>query len=224
MKPPVHADGRPMVRRHGYWWPNGGEVYGERYVRHAHDLQRAVDMLSRGRRRRAFQAGGHVGAWPIWLSLRFNHVTTVEPEADNFAALNANLNAWAITNVDRHHAAIGARAGTANLKVNQKNIGGHKLNSKLEGQPVTIRTIDELMGGYPVDLIALDVEGYEYAALLGGLAVIQEHKPVIMLEDREHAKRHPGMGDFRDIVALLKPIGYLEAARIAKDVIFKCAS
>ncbi len=204
-----------MKRAHGFWWPNGGEAYGERYIRHAPDMEVALAYLPPERRRVAVQAGGHVGVWPLWLSSRFRQVFTFEPEPGNFAALDRNVRH--APNVLSAQVALGDGARQVGLKFNAKNIGGHKVEA---GSGVQMWTIDGL-GLEGVDFIMLDVEGYEFPALEGGLKTITRDKPVIMLEDREHnvKRKVPGLAAIR---AMLAPLGYQERARVSHDVVFAC--
>src|SRR5262245_28041170 len=146
-----------MKQAFGFWWPNGGEAYGIRYIKHADDM--AVALRHCRKRRTAIQAGGNVGVWPKRLSTLFGDRVTIEPESGNFTAMSRNL--AVCPNVRLVNAALGSTRGRAALRFNSKNIGGHRLT---DGNDFDVTTIDAL-GAVDVDFIQLDVEGFEHPAL-----------------------------------------------------------
>lgn len=54
---------------------------------------------------------------------------------------------------------------------------------------VEARTIDSF-GFDAVDLIKLDIQGAEYAALLGARETIRRHRPVILVEEKAYNEEH----------------------------------
>ena len=50
------------------------------------------------------------------------------------------------------------------------------------GKLIEACTLDEVLTGRPVDLLKLDIEGHEFAALQGGLAFLKSRKPPIIFE------------------------------------------
>lgn len=205
---------RGMAQAHGLWWPAGSEHYVKRYVGHAEDLAAALKFCRATRV--AVQAGGHCGAWPLWLSRRFDRVYTWEPDAANFACLGRNVWAEAGERIFAARGMLGKAGGMLSLSHNRVNIGGHK-GTQLPG-PVPVYRLDDL--NLPAcDLIQLDVEGMELPALQGARHTLERLHPVLMLEDRDHGARH-GWGSREDIVDYLRLFHYQEAARIGHDVVF----
>lgn len=205
----------------GLWWPvSAGKV---EEIRHlildtAGDMQAAVNLCPfEGL---AIQAGGNVGAWPLWLAERFRFVITCEPEPTNFRALDRNLSEAGVTNVDAIAVALGPAPGSTGLRLSPKNIGAHRVEGDGE---IRMTTIDVLVGqhrGYGApDLIALDVEGFELPALRGAHATLDAYRPVVMVEDRRLGIK-TGNGSIEEIAAYLGGFGYTERARVNYDVIF----
>lgn len=124
------------------------------------------------------QAGGNLGLWPKRMSELFGTVYTFEPDPINFLALS--LNTAGLGNVIKFQAALGNQRGGINLGRAVKNCGAFYVEGK--GSFPTL-TIDDL-GLTACDLIYLDVEGYERAALLGAWKTIADHSPVIAFEDK----------------------------------------
>ena len=83
--------------------------------------------------------------------------------------------------------------------IKKKHAGAWKINDK--GNNFNIYNIDGLFKNKKISLIHLDVEGYEYKALLGGLNTINKHKPYLVIEILH--------GEDKDkIIPLLKKMDY----------------
>jgi len=68
------------------------------------------------------------------------------------------------------------------------------------------------------DLIALDVEGYEFKALLGANHTIQTFKPTIVCEEKGLSDKY---GVYRDAIKnLLSDFGYKISDKVGNDVIY----
>lgn len=195
---------------HGFFWPYGGEAYGKRYIERAHDLDYAVKHCPK--RRSAIQAGGHVGVWAKYLAGSFMQVYTIEPEHMNFLALCRNASE---KHIYRIQAVLGDRHERVNLVIHPENIGGHHV--KGEGLIPQLR-IDDL-GVTDCDLIVLDIEGSELAAIRGGEETIKACKPVLHLEMRGHIEKY-NRGSTEELEQLLRDWGYRRRQEISKDYIY----
>lgn len=200
-----------LTQYRGHWTPLGSEKAWERYARRANDMLPAVGLCRQ--LRTVIQAGGNIGAWPVWLAANFVDVMTFEPEKTNYQCLVRNTEVH--HNITPYHAALSDAVGTVNLKV-CKSIGSHHL---IPGEgSIQALTIDGF-GLNTVDLIVLDVEGAEWHALKGGLETIRRCRPIIQIEDRGHGTKKGFGTTVDDIVRLLD--GYGVHQRIGRDVIFK---
>lgn len=103
-------------------------------------------------------------------------VHCIEPEPDNLVELERNIEANRLSNVRLHRVAAGATDGTVSLRPG--------LNSGVDPNGTVrtpLRRLDSL-GVERVDLLKVDVEGYEGEVLSGGLGMLQERRPAIFLE------------------------------------------
>lgn len=126
------------------------------------------------------QAGGNVGVWPRYLKDKFKTVYTFEPNPENFKYLNMNV---PDENVIKLQAALGDRNGLVKTTLTDKevnNIGAYQLE---DGGITPTFTVDQLMLG-GLDLLILDIEGYELFAVKGAINTILAYSPVIHLEDK----------------------------------------
>ncbi|MBP6948859.1 MAG: FkbM family methyltransferase [Candidatus Pacebacteria bacterium] len=108
--------------------------------------------------------------------------------------------------------ALGEKESKETLYISQKNIGGSSLVNQEETNEnitVIIKNGDtELKQLAHIDMIKIDVEGYEYEVLTGIEQTLQKHHPKILIEFSgyfydTHTKDHGAK-----IISLLKQIGY----------------
>lgn len=199
------------VLRQGWWVPKSDRVSLRIVLDESVDVTKIVEAC--GTRRRAVQAGGHVGIWPLALSTLFQNVTTCEPEPSNYAAMVKNLSET--TNVEARMCVLGQCAGRVGMnRAFRGNDGAHRV---ADGDECEVITVDSL--GYDdVDLIQLDVEGYELFALRGAEETIRRCKPVVCVELKGLSLVY-GIEDY-ETVAYLTNLGYQKAFRVRQDVVF----
>jgi FkbM family methyltransferase len=163
--------------------------------------------------RTVIQGGGNIGVYPATMAGQFERVITVEPDLTNYQALL--LNVAGHVNIEHHWAAFGDKIGTASVDhPYPENIGAHQLKA---GSDVRVLTIDSFCVDN-CDFIQLDIEGYEYLALLGAERTIKKTHPVITLELKGLGLRY-GYSD-EDTISLLDSWGYEIVGRVNRDVIF----
>lgn len=153
--------------------------------------------------RTVVQAGGNQGLYPYLFSTFFEHVYTFEPDGLNFHCLVNNCQK---DNVYKFNCALGPRAGMVGLhRPTMNNSGMHNV---VPGDQIPVLPLDAF--DFPhVDLIQLDIEGYEYEALLGAQETIRKHSPVITVERNNEPIR-----------TLLESLGYVESDRSFADTFY----
>jgi FkbM family methyltransferase len=184
---PIHTE----IAQHesGWWLPAqvGGSF--EKWRRQAQEhIDAAVQYTNRCKV--AVQAGCHVGLWPHYLTKYFDRIYTFEADLVNWECSSRNLGEDGDITLTK--AALGAQCGTLPWSRSLSNTGKHKIDVKGRGRAagtVDVVTIDSL--DLPaLDFLALDIEGYEQAALKGGTATIEKYRPVVLIEDMPHAPWH----------------------------------
>lgn len=196
---------------------------GPEQIRRKHFDLRALDfflsMVKKRKRGRvvAVQAGGNVGVWPHILSKEYDLVITFEPEWHCFACLAVNCQQY---NVIKMNAALGDRPGA--VRVFSKSISSHKVQPvgdiKQKDGPLTVQITVDSLGLPRCDALLLDVEGYEYRALLGAAKTIAKFRPLVLIEERKRVAKaganEPLPGKF------LEDNGYSKIYHIAGDGIY----
>ena len=98
------------------------------------------------------------------------HVWAVEPEPCNVGILRRNLRRNGCSNVEVLPIAAGATAARASLFLSSDNQGDHRLStvpSESASILVPVRPLDEVIGNRRIDIVKLDTQGSEVAALRG---------------------------------------------------------
>lgn len=160
------------------------------------------------------QAGGACGQWPSEFAKHFKTVVTCEPEASNMECLLLNIP----DNVTAYRQALGEKPGFVDMRRDDFEEGNAGAWYAVDGTEIHSGTIDTMnLNG--CDLIQLDLEGGEAAAIRGGINTIKQYQPVIVIEE----KRLPHMKvDPREARRILESLGYKAVAKLHKDVVFKC--
>lgn len=135
------------------------------------------------------EAGANIGAHSVALAKLIGATGALhafEPQRLVFQLLCANVALNELTNVVACHAGLGREPGMAKLPAfaptQDYNFGGVALLGHSTGEPVAIRTIDDL-NLKACRLIKADVEGMEQAVLLGAEATIRRCRPILYLEN-----------------------------------------
>ena len=196
-----------FVMVHGYYWPARDRDCRAVVFDSVVDLEPAL-ALTEGRAV-ALQAGGNCGVWPAYLAREFDQVFTFEPDTDNYACLRQNVP----ENVTHGRAALGAEPGFVGMTKFGNNIGAHYISGPGD---IPVLTIDGL--NLPaLDLLCLDVEGYELKALQGAARTIGQFCPVIQFEDKGLSDKYGTPQGAA--VTWLEAMGYRVAERIKRDVL-----
>ena len=152
------------------------------------------------------QAGGCLGMYPRLLADIFETVYTFEPDPINFYVLGLNT---PYDNIIKTQAALGAEDGfCSSIRRCPTNAGMHQIEENAGIIPMI--AIDSL--SFPkIDLLFLDMEGYEIKALAGAYETIFEHKPTLIIEKPN-----------QDVLDFIEPIGYKLAVQSRYDCVFTC--
>jgi FkbM family methyltransferase len=208
----------PVPKRAQPWaWARfAGDRYAIKYARR--ELVTLHAVIKRCRRQRtAVQAGGNLGIFPKYLAQYFEHVHTFEPDARSFAALSANAPE---PNISRYQVALGERIGTVGLSSARRHGHGadHSGLVHIAGAgSIALRPLDSY-GFRDVDLIYLDIEGYECFAVRGARETIMRCRPVLALEVNRNLTFF-GLSE-PDLFDELDTLGYCEADKLKNDRVF----
>lgn len=185
-----------MIMHDNKFVVKNSQIYGNDWVwpsddkrvwKHLHhpDSVSSLETLIQlcNQKRTVVQAGGNCGINPKYFSKYFKTVYTFEPDSTNFYCLSNNVMDH---NVYKFQAALGEDTTSVFLEKSEGNIGGHKVMG--DGDIPQI-VLDSLYIK-DVDLMQIDVEGFEGYVINGALGIIEKYRPVIMLETKSKNALH----------------------------------
>ena len=128
--------------------------------------------------------GAYVGSYCIRLSKYYNMIIAVEPNPESVKILKKNLELNNIHNVKIIECALADYQGEAILNLRG---GSSTLLADYKGKgkvKVKVDMLDNIIDH--VDVMKIDVEGYEERVVRGALNTIKKCKPVIVIEHHEN--------------------------------------
>jgi FkbM family methyltransferase len=140
-------------------------------------------------------------------------VIAFEPDPEMFATLSNNAKANARHRVALHNLALGSQEGQLTLRISGLNRGDNRLippAQQCAGRQATVQvaTLDRVLNGRKVDLVKMDVQGWEGAVLKGMNELLASpNPPWIHLEICPHLLREAG-SSFEEIHGILNQHGY----------------
>jgi FkbM family methyltransferase len=160
-------------------------IEGERFVLEAEILR---ELLSPGMC--VVDVGANIGYYALLFSSVVGpagKVTCLEPDPENLVELRHNLALNGLSNVSLLPIAAGSRDSVVSMR--------RGLNARVVAEggnlSVDVKRLDSL-GLERVDLIKLDVEGYECDVLEGARKLLEKHRPSLFVEV------HPNLLPSRD--------------------------
>lgn len=148
------------------------------------------------------------------------HVFAFEPVSYNYQKLNTNIVLSGLNNISIYSSAVGQSAGHLNLKTIKQSRSEHGSSSLVRNEhlaalgedaydeiAVEVVALDDFIGqrNLKVDFIKMDIEGYEYWALLGMIDTITAQRPVMIIEYNVSRINFLGLAN-KDMAAILGEI------------------
>jgi FkbM family methyltransferase len=138
----------------------------------------------------AVDVGGNIGYYAM-LEARLvgpsGKVIAIEPMPENSEQLCNNVKNNGYENIHIHKMAIGDRDGTALMYIAGKS-NWHSLHPPMEAKgemKVPVSTLDSLLARYnfpSVDLVRMDLEGYEIVVIEGMKQTLRKYGPLLLIE------------------------------------------
>ena len=160
--------------------------------------------------------GANLGFYTILFSSNHqNKVYAFEPSTREFKRLERNVLFNKRKNTNIFRLAVGAENSLKILHLGKNNHGINSLKYSgveyLEKEKVSVIRLDEfteLDSIKRLDLIKVDVEGYENAVLHGAQALIEKYHPDILIEEWKIYSKEISNYKESDSLTLLKKLGY----------------
>lgn len=166
--------------------------------------------------------GANIGFYTLWFAtsgVPNIHILAIEPNPEMHRALKDNIQINDLQNVDTAMVAIGDREAVALLNFSEKYPGsGSLLGTESKQIEVRLTTLSSLLEEYKltrVDVVKIDVEGYEYKALIPFLTgrSVAEWPRVFLIEANDRATGWEG-----DLIGFIENAGYEIALRTRGNI------
>ena len=160
--------------------------------------------------------GANQGVFTLFCADRVGATGAViafEPDPEMFSTLQANAKASAKAWIELHNLALGSEDGQLSFQISRLNRGDNRLlptrqPSDTGNLSIRVVTLDQMLKGRTVDLIKMDVQGWEGAVLRGMKGVLgSDNPPWIHLEICPHILEKAG-SSFEQIHDCLRDHGY----------------
>lgn len=162
--------------------------------------------------------GANLGYYALNFAQRSigGSVYCFEPDPHNFRKLKKNISQNDFSNIKLFNYGLGKESGSFYLGVIDKhNTGMNSVVSEKNADIVSqseihikaLDQVDEILNLKKIDLIKVDIEGYEYHFLLGARQTITKHHPLVFMELCDaHLRRQDSSANA--IIELLYDLGY----------------
>lgn len=166
--------------------------------------------------RHAVDIGANVGLWTRVMAVCFDRVTAFEPSYECHEAFRLNNQAsdkWIC-----HDVALGNERRMITLNTKLRSTGFTKVDDAGD-LVVEQRTLDSF-DLRDVDLIKIDVEGWEHNVVKGAVETIRRCKPVMIIEQKPNNAESHGLKQFGARNLVIK-MGAAQVADMAGDIILR---
>ncbi len=133
--------------------------------------------------------GAHNGLMSLYAALisSASRVFSFEPNPHMFEVLKANLELNSCTTITPFALALGDQQGTVSIETNAGNSGAAHISTSADATEhnIPVDTFDHVAktnGLDHVNLMLMDVEGYENNVLIGAKETLGVHKPDLIIE------------------------------------------
>jgi FkbM family methyltransferase len=165
--------------------------------------------------------GANQGLYTLWLAqvATGGHIYAFEPDPDLFQCLENNVRTNHLQNVSTIQAAASDRSGTLAFRTNELNRGDNRVDAKAfrdtSTQQVQAVTLDEIVSDRRLDLLKIDVQGFEIEVLLGAQKTLKANPAVtIVFEFWPYGLRQAGHRP-NELWDLLQEAGFSIAALVS---------
>ncbi len=164
--------------------------------------------------------GANIGQHTLFASRLVGgngHVISFEPIPRLYEQIKRSVEKNTMHNINLINAGCGKEDSTSTIYIDTTNAGASSLflprsDGKIEEVTVHIKNPIPLLAHYTkIDVIKIDVEGYEYNVLLGLEPIIARDKPILFLEYSPSFYEKNKSSDIHDgihILQLLQKYGY----------------
>ena len=134
--------------------------------------------------RRIIDVGAWWGPWSLFWQPHAEKLEIFEPNEKIFSMLEHNISKY--TNCSLHRTALGESKGKVSMEYDTHSGTNHVVGYSGD---IELRDLDSYNFDQ-VDVLKIDVEGYEISVLKGAEQTIKKNRPMIQIEGNSAGKRY----------------------------------
>lgn len=213
-----------MKESHGFYFPNYDNHFprllekslkNDGVARYQWKAREAAIELCNNRRL-CLDIGANVGLWSCELVNCFEKVIAFEPVGEFIECYRKNVKK---NNYFMYECALGKEESIIDMNIVEGNTGHTHINQLSLGKgSIPLKTLDSF-NFVDVDMVKIDVEGYENDILLGSLNTLQKNQPVIVIEQQKHEYQNDR--ESLPAIKFLEKLGYTVVNQFNKDWVLK---
>lgn len=188
---------------------NADIINGTKYP---YDNMRSVLNIISDNTKVMLDIGSNLGTFSLYCKDKFKKIYSFEPQKLIFEQLQENLRLNSVNNIHIKNIALGDKTETFYMdSINydeQINSGDLSISYNKIGEAIEINKGDELFSEFDnIQLIKIDVQGYELNVLNGLENTIRNNKPYLIIEVEEHQLKRFDISP-TDLYNKLTELGY----------------
>lgn len=153
--------------------------------------------------------GANIGLFTVHAAKRGATVISVEPKPSNTRLLLENARRNDVS-VELHPLGASRESGYAVLQLSENaNAGIRQLEAtSLGDEVIATQKLDTIVGERLINVLKIDIEGHEYAAMLGANSILSQSQPTIITEYSDEFQRLGSGVDGMQYLKLMESYGY----------------
>jgi FkbM family methyltransferase len=175
-----------------FFYRSDDKVIGQRIALNKYEIYETAILLSQlNSQSVVVDVGANIGYYTLLAAKVAKKVYAFEPDKETFEILKKNVEENNLKNVILFNKAVGNKNEKVGIEKNKDNYGDSRIQTPqasgqlpLTGEPVQMVRLDDIIKE-KVDLVKIDVQGYEIEVLEGMKKIIEKDKPIIFMEIEE---------------------------------------
>jgi len=144
--------------------------------------------------------GAYHGYYTVRMAKVFKKVIAIDANPDNYKVLVDNVKLNGLSNVKMVNCGVSDKIEVLTLYDRGASSTFFVKKDAVKKHIVKTDTLDNILKDEPkIDLIKIDIEGYEVRAINGAKNIIEKHKPIFIIEHHQY-RNYPEVSGEKDVI------------------------